>query len=73
MNKEGDYRWHLNLASPIKDENGNIKMWVGSTTLIHQQKEQEAGLEKAVNERTAELEKANKELAYQIEEKEKQT
>lgn len=73
MNKEGDYQWHLNLASPIKDKNGNIKMWVGSTTLIHQQKELEAGLEKAVNERTAELEKANKELAYQIEEKEKQT
>ncbi len=38
MNKEGDYRWHLNLASPIKDENGQIKMWVGSTTEIHEQK-----------------------------------
>ena len=38
MNKEGDYRWHLNLASPIKDENGHIKMWVGSTTDIHEQK-----------------------------------
>jgi PAS domain S-box-containing protein len=38
MNKAGDYRWHLNLASPIMDENGNIKMWVGSTTDIHEQK-----------------------------------
>ena len=38
MNKVGDYRWHLNIASPIKDGNGDIKMWVGSTTDIHEQK-----------------------------------
>ncbi len=37
-NKEGGYRWHLNLASPVKDENGSVKMWVGSTTDIHEQK-----------------------------------
>ncbi len=37
-NKEGDYRWHLNLASPIKEEQGHIKMWVGSTIDIHEHK-----------------------------------
>ena len=41
-NKVGDYIWHLNLASPVKDENGNIKMWVGSTTEIHKIKESES-------------------------------
>ncbi len=48
MNKEGDYRWHLNLASPIKDENGEMKMWVGSTTDIHEQKEAKSNAETAM-------------------------
>jgi PAS domain S-box-containing protein len=42
MNKEGDYIWHLNLASPILDENGKVKMWVGSTTEIQKIKESES-------------------------------
>ena len=41
-NKAGDYVWHLNLASPVKDEHGNIKMWVGSTTEIQKIKESES-------------------------------
>ncbi len=40
-NKEGKFKWHLNIASPVKDENGNIKMWVGSTTEIQKIKEEE--------------------------------
>lgn len=39
LNKEGEYRWHLSRALPIKDENGKIKMWVGTNTEIHEQKE----------------------------------
>jgi PAS domain S-box-containing protein len=42
LNKEGLYIWHLNLASPIFDENGNVKMWVGSTTEIQKIKESES-------------------------------
>ncbi|MDQ3048156.1 MAG: PAS domain S-box protein [Bacteroidota bacterium] len=38
-NKKGEYRWHLNIASPVKDQNGEIKMWVGSTVDIHESKE----------------------------------
>jgi len=48
MNKGGDYRWHLNLASPIKDENGQIKMWVGSTTDIHELLEAKSNAETAM-------------------------
>ncbi|MFP5042191.1 chemotaxis protein CheB [Parasediminibacterium sp. JCM 36343] len=70
-NKNGQYRWHLSRAVPIKDENGKITMWVGSNTDIQEQKEYEATLEAAVKERTKELELANKELAIQNKEKEK--
>lgn len=37
----GDYRWHLNIASPVLDDNGKIRMWVGSTTDIQKLKEEE--------------------------------
>lgn len=40
-NIHGKYIWHLNIASPILDEQGNIKMWVGSTTDIQKLKEEE--------------------------------
>lgn len=40
-NKDGEYRWHLNIASPVLDENGEIKMWVCSTTDIQRMKEEE--------------------------------
>lgn len=40
-NTSGQYIWHLNIASPILDENGQIKMWVGSTTDIQKFKEEE--------------------------------
>jgi two-component system CheB/CheR fusion protein len=61
-NKHGEYIWHLNIASPIKDENGELKMWIGVTTEMHRQKEQREGLELAVAERTVELSTANEEL-----------
>ena len=38
LDKNGEYKWHLNIASPVKDKTGNITMWVGSTTEIHDQK-----------------------------------
>ena len=40
-NKEGKYIWHLNIASPVLDEEGNISMWIGSTTDIQSLKEEE--------------------------------
>lgn len=35
---DGAYRWHLSRALPMRDENGAIKMWIGSNTDIHEQK-----------------------------------
>lgn len=37
----GQYRWHLNIASPVLDDQGEITMWVGSTTDIHRLKEED--------------------------------
>lgn len=60
--KDGKYLWHLTRAVAIKDEDGKIKMWVGSKTEIQEQQEQKEELEKFVAKRTSELQEANKEL-----------
>ena len=35
---DGSYRWHLNRALPLKDENGDIILWAGTATDIEDQK-----------------------------------
>jgi PAS domain S-box-containing protein len=59
---DGEYRWQLSRAIPQRDAVGNIWMWVGTSTDIHEQKTFSAELEKQVQERTGELEEKNKEL-----------
>jgi PAS domain S-box-containing protein len=39
---DGEYRWQLSRAIPQRDMLGNIQMWVGSSTDIHELKKQEA-------------------------------
>ncbi|WP_308993678.1 PAS domain S-box protein [Mariniflexile litorale] len=65
----GEYRWQLSRAIPQKDNDGVIKMWVGTSTDIQEQKMFTNELEKQVQQRTGELnqknidlEKMNKEL-----------
>ncbi len=41
-NREGDYRWHLSRAVPLRDPNGEVVRWVGTNTDIHEQKLAEA-------------------------------
>ena len=41
LRKDGKYLWHLTRAVALKDEDGKIKMWVGSKTEIHDQKTKE--------------------------------
>ncbi|MEO6917094.1 MAG: PAS domain-containing protein, partial [Chitinophagaceae bacterium] len=69
INRQGEYIWHLNRASPIKDKDGHIKMWLGVTSNIQHQKSQEEALEKAVINRTIKLEEANEKLLFENEEK----
>jgi PAS domain S-box-containing protein len=44
---DGVYRWHLSRVHAMRDGQGNISMWIGSNTEIHEQKEKEAELRRA--------------------------
>jgi PAS domain S-box-containing protein len=44
---DGAYRWHLSRAHAMRDSEGNISMWIGSNTDIHEQKEKEEELRRA--------------------------
>ena len=59
---DGEYRWFLGRALPLRDENGKIVKWFGTCTDIHDQKVMNDILEAKVRERTEELQKANAEL-----------
>lgn len=59
---DGVYRWHLNRALPIRDEQGTITLWVGTATDIHEQKHLSSELEKQVKARTEQLQVSNYDL-----------
>jgi PAS domain S-box-containing protein len=61
-NYKGEYRWQLSRAIPRKDEDGNIQMWIGTSTDIQEQKNFMKELERQVSERTQSLKIANLEL-----------
>jgi PAS domain S-box-containing protein len=61
-NRNGEYRWQLSRAIPQKDAEGNIELWIGTSTDIHEHKLFEKELNRQVKERTLELENMNKEL-----------
>ncbi|MEP7164422.1 MAG: PAS domain S-box protein [Ferruginibacter sp.] len=62
LNQHGEYRWHISLAVPQLDENGSIRMWVGTSTDVQEQKNFSEELEKKVKERTDKLFEKNLEL-----------
>ena len=41
---DGVYRWHLSRATPMRDDNGHITMWISSNTDIEDQKRTEEDL-----------------------------
>jgi two-component system, cell cycle sensor histidine kinase and response regulator CckA len=58
-NAQGEYRWHLALALPIKDSTGRIWKWVGSLTDVEAQKRNEAELRKSREQLSTILEGIN--------------
>ena len=60
--QDGEYRWFLGRALPLKDEEGKVVKWFGTCTDIHDQKLMNDILEQKVRERTVELENTNTEL-----------
>ncbi len=66
---DGEYRWHITRAVPIRGQDGAIIRWIGTSADIQEQKNTEAALaelnatlEKQVAERTAELMAAEESL-----------
>jgi hypothetical protein len=57
--RDGEYHWHLTRALPQKNSAGQIQMWVGTSTDIHEQKTFSRELEVKVAERTRDLKEAN--------------
>lgn len=49
---DGQYRWHLSRALPLRDQEGRIIKWVGSSTDIHEIKAAETELEVRLAEET---------------------
>jgi PAS domain S-box-containing protein len=47
---DGTYRWHLARVVPIRNEHGNITLWVGTATDIHDQKTTQHTLENTLKE-----------------------
>jgi PAS domain S-box-containing protein len=75
-NSIGEYRWHLSRGLPVRNDQGEIVRWVGTTTDIHDQKEARAVLEQsqirlaeAIRLRTEDLLNANTALREEIEER----
>ncbi|WP_299708190.1 PAS domain-containing protein [uncultured Pontibacter sp.] len=69
--KEGDYRWFLSRYLPMHDEQGKIKMWIGSCSDIHDTKKLVEEL-LATNEQMSEL-ADQVQLAYRKAENERAT
>ena len=65
---DGEYRWQLSRAIPQKDEGGNIKLWVGTSTDIHDHRLFADELENKVQQRTLELKLSNENLIRSNEE-----
>ena len=59
---DGAYRWQLSRAVPQYNENGQVEMWVGSSTDIHEHKIFADELEEQVIQRTQELINSNEAL-----------
>jgi PAS domain S-box-containing protein len=47
LRADGCYRWHLSRAHAMRDAAGEISLWIGSNTDIHEQKEIEEELRRA--------------------------
>ncbi len=74
--RDGEYRWHLTLVRPMRDQAGRVSMWIGSSTDITDMvktretlAERREELEHLVRERTASLREAveqMEEFSYSI-------
>jgi PAS domain S-box-containing protein len=65
---DGVYRWHIGRAFPLRNQDGEIVQWVGTSTDIDDQKRANHELEKRVAERSLELAGAREKLQAVLDE-----
>jgi PAS domain S-box-containing protein len=65
---DGVYRWHIGRAFPLRNQDGEIVQWVGTSTDIDDQKRAHHELEKRVAERSLELAGAREKLQAVLDE-----
>lgn len=53
---DGEYRWHITRALPVRDETGRISLWIGSNTEVHDIK----SLQEELRSVAADLSEANR-------------
>ncbi len=63
-NIDQTYRWHISQAAAVQNEKGEIILWVGTSTDIHEQKLFLQELERQVQERTKALIESNIHLQH---------
>ena len=63
-NVDQTYRWHVSRAAAIRNEKGEIILWVGTSSDIHEQKLFSQELEKQVQQRTKALIETNIHLQH---------
>lgn len=59
---DGDYRWFLVRAEPIRDETGQIVQWFGSATDVHEEQVAREELEARVKAATTEMRSLSRRL-----------
>ncbi|NML17134.1 ATP-binding protein [Azohydromonas caseinilytica] len=60
---DGEYRWFLTRAAPLRDRAGGMTLWYGSATDIHEQR----GARELLEQRVAERAQALRELLLHVE------
>ncbi|GAB3832553.1 PAS domain-containing protein [Hymenobacter jeollabukensis] len=66
--RDGQYRWFLGLAKPIRDEQGQIVQWFGTCTDIAEQKEMQERIERAYADLEAKVTFRTLDLEHQVQE-----
>jgi len=60
------YRWYLDRAVPVRDDQGVIQQWFGTCTDIEEQKLYQQNLEQQIKDRTEELAETNARLQKEM-------
>ncbi|MGB7602733.1 MAG: diguanylate cyclase [Candidatus Sulfotelmatobacter sp.] len=64
--KDGNFRWFLGRANPIRNATGKIVKWFGTCTDIENQKQNQQNLEGQVKEQTLQLAETNARLQREL-------